>query len=431
MWVKKIYQIVIGERLRGIAILAILSVAMDVRYVQAVEYNFDYIDDFKKEAQELVGETSKGGLSEEVKGIEGYTDKPKETEYSEYELRSKGDARVKGQEKDENEGVREAIGAAKSSYAENPHRSNYTVGKLQHKEFIKKSDAVTSNPISGLNAEGKAECKIADKDLGGENVEFEEYYVDVEDTRLIRGDKKCEEDEDRLFYCTRKIKDVKCASKSDCGYNESGIRIESIAVETASARMRGIWSDNKRTGPLDVSWEYNYPILRLGPPYKAWERFLYLINCSNECCEMTMKSSIDIKNAEKIKSFILKKVPSGVFIDIRVNGHHIYNSSGGYKLEVKLQDGLHRISGVPIGGRYKVDSGNGKIESCLLYYNDRTLPQINENIEMKKYLVEGKNSIEIKIVWTNWGTQDPFVSIEASQYCCNDWSDEWEGDCPL
>ena len=187
MWMKKIFQVGIGERLRDSAILAILSVAIDVRYVQAVEYNFDYIDDFKKEAQELVGETSKGGLSEEVKGIEGYTDKPKETEYSEYELRSKGDARVKGQEKDENEGVREAIGAAKSSYIENPHRSNYTVGKLQHKEFIKKGDAVTSNPISGLNAEGETECKIADKDLGGENVEFEEYYVDVEDTRLIRG----------------------------------------------------------------------------------------------------------------------------------------------------------------------------------------------------------------------------------------------------
>ena len=40
---KNIYQIVNYERLRGIAILAILSVAMDVRYVQAVEHNFDYI----------------------------------------------------------------------------------------------------------------------------------------------------------------------------------------------------------------------------------------------------------------------------------------------------------------------------------------------------------------------------------------------------
>ena len=91
-----------------------------------------------------VGETGKGDLAGKVKELDGYTDKPKEVGYSEYELRSKGDARVKGEEKDENEGVREAIGAAKSSYAENPHRSSYTAGKLQHKEFIKKSDAVTA-----------------------------------------------------------------------------------------------------------------------------------------------------------------------------------------------------------------------------------------------------------------------------------------------
>ena len=228
MWLKKPVSV---ERSKSkIAILLILNVVifMQVKQVKGGEYNFDYIDNYKKEAKEYIGETSKGELNNQVKGLDGYTDKPKEVGYSEHELRSKGDARVKGEEKDENEGVREAIGAAKSSYAENPHRSSYTVGKLQHEEFIKKSDAVTSNPISGLNVEGKTECKIADKDVGGENVEFEEYYVDVEDSRLIREDKKCEEDEDKLFYCTRKIKDVKCKNQLDCGYNAGGIEEGSV-----------------------------------------------------------------------------------------------------------------------------------------------------------------------------------------------------------
>jgi hypothetical protein len=136
MWLKKPISV---ERSKSkIAILLILNVVilMEVKQVKGEEYNFNYIDDYKKEAKEYVGETGKGELSNQVKELDGYTEKPKESGYSEYELRSKGDARVKGEEKDENEGVREAIGAAKSSYAENPHRSSYTAGKLQHEEFI-------------------------------------------------------------------------------------------------------------------------------------------------------------------------------------------------------------------------------------------------------------------------------------------------------
>jgi hypothetical protein len=392
MWIKKMFQVVIQGRLRSFAILAILSVVMDVRYVQAVEYNFDYIDDFKKEAQELVGETSKNGLSEEVKGIEGYTDKPKETEYSEYELRSKGDARVKGQEKDENEGVREAIGAAKSSYIENPHRSNYTVGKLQHKEFIKKGDAVTSNPISGLNAEGKAECKIADNDLGGENVEFEEYYVDVEDSRLIREDKKCEEDEDRLFYCERSIKSIgECREKMDCGYDAGGIVGGSIDG--------------------NIYWKASYPNLYLGTIDKVRD--------SGRCHLMDKNIHFTIKDKSAVKEFRVANIQYSDWIRISVNGVQVHNDTGGngsFWREKSWHGGYGEFTNLHSGSVTK---------TC----NTKRFYNTNPNVDLVPYLRDGNNTIRIELAFGNSGRL--YVELRATQYCCRKWgSDEWEGDCP-
>ena len=407
------FQVVIQGRLRGIAILAILSVAMDVRYVQAVEYNFDYIDDFKKEAQELVGETSKGGLSEEVKGIEGYTDKPKETEYSEYELRSKGDARVKGQEKDENEGVREAIGAAKSSYIENPHRSNYTVGKLQHKEFIKKGDAVTSNPISGLNAEGKAECKIADKDLGGENVEFEEYYVDVEDTRLIRGDKKCEEDEDRLFYCTRKIKDVKCISEVACSFDnaegEGGLYTSASNREFASSSGGKFkWNYNQSTGELMFGNESSY----------SYD------DADESCLTKEFTAKFFIKDKVNVSEFAMSEVFENNVMDIWVNGNLIYEGER-YGIRTNRPEcrATRRGGGLLMG----LNIFGGNDEACWL--NACQEHWRSHYKDLKNYIRDGWNEVKVKLRYTRSGHAG--LKIKAKQYCCKEWSNEWEGDCPL
>ena len=81
------------------------------------------------------------------------------------------------------------------------------------------SDAITSNPISGLNIVSEAGCKISDKKLEGEDVKFEEYWVDVEDTKVIEGKYECEEDEDRLFYCNRTLKKVNCISQMECPFD--------------------------------------------------------------------------------------------------------------------------------------------------------------------------------------------------------------------
>ena len=405
MWLKKPVSVVRSKS--KIAILLILNVVilgelMQVKQVKGGEYNFDYIDDYKKEAKEYVGETGKGDLAGKVKELEGYTDKPKEVGYSEHELRSKGDARVKGEEKDENEGVREAIGAAKSSYAENPHRSSYTVGKLQHEEFIKKSDAVTSNPISGLNVEGKTECKIADKNIGGENVEFEEYYVDVEDSRLIREDKKCEEDEDRLFYCIRKIKDVKCKNQLDCGYNAGGI--EEGSVDTG------------------IEWNYTYPYLRLGSKTGDWHFHGY----KGSCDKITLRARFRVKDLNNVKKFKLHQISYDDHAMVRINGNIVHNTLSGYYLDITNR---RYNSDRPGRADLIISSGSNSGPCWRLYPTNGQNHYDYVGKDAGSYLREGWNEIEIELVYS-WEGQVNVV-FEAEQYCCKEWSDEWDGDCPL
>ena len=95
MWLKK--PVSVARSKSKIAILLILNVVilMQVKQVNGEEYNFDYIDNYKKEAKEYVGETGKVDLAGKVKELDGYTDKPKEVGYSEHELRSKGDTKIK------------------------------------------------------------------------------------------------------------------------------------------------------------------------------------------------------------------------------------------------------------------------------------------------------------------------------------------------
>lgn len=49
--------------------------------------------------------------------------------------------------------------------------------------------------------------------------------------------------------------------------------------------------------------------------------------------------------------------------------------------------------------------------------------------DVKHYLREGVNEIEIELVFAQLGQVN--VVFEAEQYCCKEWSDEWETDCPV
>lgn len=354
---------------------------------------FDYIEGYISEAKSYIGETSKSELSESIKKNPGYADQPEEANLSAGILRSKADGKVKGEEEDKTDqekAERQAIDAVKSSYEENPHRSRYTVTKLKNKAFIKQSDAITKNPISGLNIVGEADCKVADGKLAGENVKFEEYFIDVEDSRIKEETKKCVEDEDKLFYCERTLKAGGCVEKSDCGRDSGGIVRGSVAS--------------------DMKFVYNYPDLTVGTiADNYWP---------GACQEYSRNTTFDVKDINMIREFRITQVGFDDYLQIKVNGSQVYNGpKGGWKLEIARERGFW--------GQKQIDTGNG-IYSCELVTNW----SFNVNIDIKPYLRVGRNTIETKVFVAGHG--EGWMKIKASQYCCNRWEgDRWESDCPV
>ncbi len=376
------------------------------------ENNFDIdIEKYKKEAKGLISYSHDPKLADTAKGLKGFTDNPEEASLTEDELRIKGDEKIKGKDKsrEEDKGVREAINSVKNDNATNPHRSKYTVTKLKNKNFIKKSGAIIENPISGLNVAANAECRVIGGDKGGENVSFEEYWVDVEDSRIKEVQQTCEEDEDQLFYCNRSIKDVQCASKINCGYNAGGI--EEGSVDTG------------------IDWDYSYPYLRLGSktPDSSNEEDWHFRCGSRTCCDKRSRSArLRIKDLNNVKKFILHKISYDDYALVKINGVTVHNTLGGSYLDITRRywgsdrDGDNdRIisSGVGSGPCWRLYPGNG-----FNHYD-----YVGKDV--KHYLREGVNEIEIELVFAQLGQVN--VVFEAEQYCCKEWSDEWETDCPV
>lgn len=49
--------------------------------------------------------------------------------------------------------------------------------------------------------------------------------------------------------------------------------------------------------------------------------------------------------------------------------------------------------------------------------------------DLKNYIRDGWNEVKVKLRYTRSGHAG--LKIKAKQYCCKEWSNEWEGDCPL
>jgi hypothetical protein len=360
--------------------------------VQSKEINFDIdIEKYKKEAKGLIAASNDTKLAGTAKGLEGFTDNPEEASLSEDELRIKGDEKIKGKDKNakEDKGVREAIDSVKHNNATNPHRSKYTVTKLKNKDFIKKSGAIIENPISGLNVAANADCKIIGGDKGGENVSFEEYWVDVEDSRIKEVQQTCEEDEDQLFHCNRSIKDVNCISKTPCAFDnaegEGGLYTSSSNRDFASA-----------SGGL--KWDYKGDILSFGETGKSGT-YLYgsLKDESGGCHVKNFDAVFYIKDKKDVSEFRIVQIHENNLLNISVNGHLVRDGS-----TLGRGDCWHNA------GREVWD---------------------DVNYDIKHLLVEGENKINIYLRYTKGG--HAAVKIKAKRYCCNNWSDEWETDCPV
>ena len=392
-----------------IILLIILAIGLLGLYqtssADAKEMSFEEdIEKYKAEAKSLISSANDPKLADTAKSLKGFTDNPEEGSLNEEDLRIKGDEKIKGKniKENEEEGEREAINAVKHSNANNPHRSKYTVTKLKNKAFMKKSAAIIENPISGLNVAANAGCKIVGGDKGGENVSFEEYYVDVEDMRVKEVKQICEEDEDKLFYCNRSIKDVNCSSKSPCAFDkaegEGGLYTSASNSEFASSSGGKFkWNYNFGTGELtfgnDVEYSYD---------------------CRDEgrgdgCCTKEFSAKFFIKDKGNISEFAMSEVFENNVMDIWVNGNLIYE-------------------GALYGEKPKARcDGDTYPRECWLNACHEHWKSHYKNL--KGYIRDGWNEVKVRLRYTRVGHAG--LKIKAKQYCCNNWSDEWESDCPV
>ena len=104
---------------------------------------------------------------------------------------------------------------------------------------------------------------------------------------------------------------------------------------------------------------------------------------------------------------------------IKLNGRVVYNTWGGDKLEIAKEC-------YPSRETY-VDAGSGRGGACNLH-NGTNLNQ-KMDIELRPYLKEGWNELEVTWIYAVQGKFN--IEIESKWECCNNWSDEWESDCPV
>lgn len=356
------------------------------------------VKQYEEEARKYVGESSKPELSAKIQGLPNFTANPKEANLSAGQLRIKADDKVKGigaLEDFENQALR----AARGSY-ENPHRSQHTVAKMKNKSFIQKSEAISRNPISGLNAEAKTGCKVADKNVHGENVKFEEYLVDVEDTEIKQEKQTCEEDEDKLFYCTRTLKSIDCDSKYACAFGSSDTEGGLFTTSSNNELMQ-------ISGGLRL--KYTGTTLELGND-RHWT---YDVG-ENGCVMKEFTAKFFIKDLQSVSRFVLTEVFENNLMHVEINGHVAYNGLGGTDLFLN---------------GWTVHAPNGRPGGCLTNAGHTTWKSTHFDALANNALKEGENNLKIKLIVHWYGHAG--VKIDAKQYCCGNWSDQWESDCPV
>ena len=183
--------------------------------------------------------------------------------------------------------------------------------------------------------------------------------------------------------CTESMSHMKCKESSKC---------ELGAIVPGSLKTEMKWDYDKNTS-----------ILRIGTLGK------FYLNCNDDCKKFIERVKFDIQHKEAIKSFRIKNLFLNNLLQISLNGHVVYNSLGGNKLETN-------------GGsaHASVYAGKGIIGNC--YTNDGKQEQDDVDIDLIPHLKDGENEIVIDLVYSFKGHIR--IEIENKQSCCSSWADE-------
>lgn len=145
------------------------------------------------------------------------------------------------------------------------------------------------------------------------------------------------------------------------------------------------------------------------------------------CSEKTITVFFTVSDISKIGKFVLTNVSLLSLLQVKLNGHIVYNSLGGSKLDV-LQ--VQRYGAVywKCGnkeGSYGnvVDAGNGDV--FCTYYVCSKIDVRHVDKDLRRQLIKGKNTLEIKAVW---GGHRGYVDMEMEVQCTK-LTDTWVKRC--
>ena len=204
----------------------------------------------------------------------------------------------------------------------------------------------------------------------------------------------------REKICKEEV-NTRCDKVMDCGFNAGGI-VEG-SVDTG------------------IDWNYSYPYLRLGSRTGDWH-----FSCgSDRCCEKKSSSArLKIKDLKSVKKFNLHKISYDDHAMVKINGVTVHNTLGGSYLRIENHYWGSDREG---DNDRKISSGARSGPCWRLYPNNGQNYYDNVNKDVKSYLREGVNEIEIQLVYAQLGQVN--VVFEAEQYCCNSWNDKSEVKC--
>lgn len=291
------------------------------------------------------------------------------------------------------------------------NREDYDTDALRKDLDIAKD--AQKNPeryIGDLLSQSK-ECEQIDKeDITSKTKEICDEYVDWKDNNCKVGqvvkvdakhDYKCKVTrEKREGVCNKKLRAWCDGGVRNCGYNAGGI--EEGSVDTG------------------IEWDYTYPYLRLGSRTGDWH-----FSCgSNTCCDKRSSSArLKIKDLKNVKKFYLHKISYDDHAMVKINGITVHNTLGGDYLRI-----TNRYWGSDRDGDNdrEISSGSRSGPCWRLYPNNGQNHYDYVGKDVKSYLKEGVNEIEIELVFAQLGQIN--VVFEAEQYCCTV-KEEWDDEC--
>lgn len=244
-------------------------------------------------------------------------------------------------------------------------------------------DRYMRDPIGQMDLINSQGCAVEEGNKGFVKQENIETYTDI-----IKELRICEKPITK-FRCTRTLS-LECKSIAQCDYG-------GIAKSTFS---EGLIYEIEKGGALTIGTDGdNY--------YKG------------ECSTFVKSANFKIAKLDLVSIFKLVHVKFDDYMELKLNGNIIYvGPDGGDYVRVEKE-----------GDEEKVYNGKNynKCERDTSWDSDKNMSRVS--VDLKPYLKQGENTLEIKIIVSGGG--EGWLKIDAKQKCCenNNWQETWIESC--